>query len=62
MGIQALEYKGSDSWNSGGTEDRHLPQGREGFQEEVKLLNSQKSWEKGADWPLNCDQERVEHL
>lgn len=49
MGIQALEYKGSDSWNSGGTEDRHLPQWREGFQEEAKLLNSQKSWEKGAE-------------
>lgn len=36
--LEAGAYKCSDSCKSGGTEERQLPQWREGFQEEAMLL------------------------
>lgn len=50
-----LAYKCFDSWNSG-IEERHLPQPREGFQEEVMHPRLIKSWGERSDWPLSFGQ------
>lgn len=46
-GTGVYKCKSSDSWNSGGTEERDLPQWKEGFQEEVMLLKTQSLGRRG---------------